>query len=88
MRHAGTRRLETKRLILRRFVMEDARAMFENWASDEEVTRYLTWPPRKSPEVTRSVLETWTSSYADQSFYKAKQQSTTSIGAAAPHGCG
>ena len=70
MRHAGTRRLETKRLILRRFVMEDARAMFENWAADQEVTRYLTWPPHKSQEVTRSVLETWTSSYEDQRFYQ------------------
>ena len=32
MRHCGTIRLETERLVLRRFVIEDAQAMFQNWA--------------------------------------------------------
>ena len=34
MNHLGTQRIETKRLILRRFVIEDAEAMYQNWASD------------------------------------------------------
>lgn len=42
MKHCGTQRLETERLILRRFVIEDADAMYKNWASDDEVTKYLT----------------------------------------------
>ena len=29
---------------MRPFVVEDAEAMHRNWASDKEVTRYLTWP--------------------------------------------
>lgn len=33
MKHCGTQRLETERLILRRFVREDADAMYKNWAS-------------------------------------------------------
>ena len=37
MKHCGTQRLETDRLILRRFVIEDAEAMYQNWASDDEV---------------------------------------------------
>ncbi len=44
MKHLGTQRLETERLVLRPFVVEDAEAMYRNWASDKEVTRYLTWP--------------------------------------------
>ena len=35
--------LETERLILRQARIEDAQAMFDNWASDPEVTRHLTW---------------------------------------------
>ena len=44
MRHCGTQLLETERLILRRFEIGDAEAMYKNWASDSEVTKYLTWP--------------------------------------------
>ncbi len=42
MKHCGTKRLETERLILRRFTAEDAEPMFRNWASDDEVTKFLT----------------------------------------------
>ena len=44
MRHCGTQLLETERLILRRFEIGDAEAMYRNWASDPDVTKYLTWP--------------------------------------------
>lgn len=70
MRHCGTQRLETDRLILRRFVPEDADAMYENWASDEEVTRYLMWSAHSSREISRSVIEDWVSSYADERCYQ------------------
>ena len=41
MQHCGTQTIETERLILRRFRPEDADAMYRNWASDPEVTKYL-----------------------------------------------
>ena len=56
MNHQGTKTFETPRLILRRFTMEDAPAMYRNWASDPEVTKYLTWPTHSSAEVSRQVL--------------------------------
>lgn len=46
--HKGTQTIHTERLILRKFTIDDAQAMFENWASDEKVTRYLTWCPLTS----------------------------------------
>ena len=48
MNHIGTIRLETDRLILRRFTMDDAEGMLNNWASDDEVTKYLTWPTHQN----------------------------------------
>ena len=42
MNHCGTKQIETDRLILRRFESTDADAMFQNWASDPEVTKFLT----------------------------------------------
>ena len=70
MKHCGTKRLETERLILRKFVMEDSVAMYKNWASDEEVTRYLTWPTHPNPEISKSVIKDWITSYSDENYYQ------------------
>lgn len=69
MRHCGTQRLETDRLILRRYVNEDAAAMYKNWASDKEVTKYLTWPSHSNQEITQGVTEDWVKQYLSQNYY-------------------
>lgn len=69
MEHKGTTRLETERLILRRFTPGDAEAMFANWASDAEVTKYLTWPTHSSSAVTAQLLDGWIAGYADGAHY-------------------
>ena len=66
----GTQRLETPRLLLRPFPLEDAPAMFSNWANDPEVTRYLTWPTHTDGEVSRRVLQDWVAQYANPAFYQ------------------
>lgn len=48
--------LETPRLRLRRLTMDDAVAVFE-YARDEEVARYVTWPAHQSIEDARRFLE-------------------------------
>ena len=70
MKHCGTQRLETERLILRRFVIEDSAAMYKNWASDEDVTKYLIWPAHSSQEISKGVIEDWVNSYSNESFYQ------------------
>ncbi len=70
MKHLGTKTLNTDRLILRQFVVEDADAMFNNWANDPEVTKYLTWPVHKSPEISRNVLSDWASQYNKDDYYQ------------------
>lgn len=63
MKHGGTVRLETERLILRRFTWDDAEPMFRNWASDPVVTEFMTWPPHPSVEESRRVIGMWIESY-------------------------
>ena len=70
MKHCGTQTIETERLILRRFNTGDTEAMFRNWASDPEVTKYLTWPPHASADVSRKVLEEWIPSYEQDNYYQ------------------
>lgn len=69
MNHIGTQRIETERLILRRFTAEDAQAMFRNWASDDEVTKYLTWPTHANVGVTEYVLNDWVKRYDQPDYY-------------------
>jgi [ribosomal protein S5]-alanine N-acetyltransferase len=40
--------IETPRMRLRKPLLEDASAIFENYAQDAEVTRYLCWKPHQS----------------------------------------
>ena len=69
MEHCGTPRLETDRLILRRYVNEDAAAMYKNWASDNEVTKFLMWPAHSSQEVSQGVTEDWVNQYSNENYY-------------------
>lgn len=57
MEHKGTQRIETSRLILRRAQMTDAEPMFRNWASDPEVTKFLTWPTYQSVDSAYYILD-------------------------------
>ena len=59
MKNSGTVRMETKRLVLRPYVIEDADAMFRNWANDPQVTKYLSWEPHKDVEEIKQILEGW-----------------------------
>lgn len=70
MEHIGTQRIETERLILRRFVKSDAKAIFENYANDDEVTHFLTWPSHKELTVTQAVLDEWVEGYQNEDQYK------------------
>ncbi|MCD7928985.1 MAG: GNAT family N-acetyltransferase [Clostridiales bacterium] len=69
MNNLGTQPLRTERLLLRRFQPEDAQAMFENWASDPEVTKFLTWPPYQSAEDVRRYLTNLAGEYRREDRY-------------------
>lgn len=70
MKNKGTVRLETERLILRKFTENDAEAVFENWASDDEVTKYLTWPTHKSVENSAGYISFCLESYKSDDSYQ------------------
>lgn len=70
MEHKGTKVMETGRLILRPFQAEDAEFMFRNWASDPEVTRFLTWPAHENGEVSARVIQSWEKEYGNPSNYQ------------------
>ncbi len=69
MKHIGTVTIETPRLTLRQFVPEDADAMYRNWASDPEVTKFLTWPAYTSPKDAQAKILEWIQQYEKKDHY-------------------
>ena len=70
MEHKGTVKIETDRLILRRVEPRDVEPAFRNWCSDEEVTKFLTWPTHTTKEVTEYVLNLWLAEYDKPEYYQ------------------
>ena len=68
--HKGTQTIETPRLILRKAAAEDAEAMFQNWAPDPEVTKFLTWPTYTSVDTAHYILDLWGKEYEKPDFYQ------------------
>lgn len=61
--------LESKHLLLRKFELSDANDMYQNWANDSEVTRYLTWLPHKNVNETAELLKIWCDDYDKPNNY-------------------
>ena len=70
MEHKGTVRMETERLILRKFTENDVEPAFRNWTSDEKVTAFLRWPTHRCIETTRSVIADWIKNSERDDFYQ------------------
>lgn len=87
MKHIGTKRLETKRLILRRFNISDYNSMYNNWANDDNVTRHITWKTHQDENETKKVIENYLKEYEKDTYYhwlielKATNEAVGSIGA-------
>ena len=66
----GTQKIETPRILLRKFTIDDASDMFKNWAADPEVSRYLNWLPHKSLDETKELLNLWVKEYENEHCYR------------------
>ena len=70
MDHKGTRTIETPRLILRRFRVEDIEPAYRNWFTDPEVTKYISWKNHESLEESTKIVNSWIEQYSDPSYYQ------------------
>ena len=61
--------IESVRLRLRKPVMEDASLIFERFAKDSDVTRYLTWRPHEDIGSTKNFLKRCLSVWEDGSAF-------------------
>jgi [ribosomal protein S5]-alanine N-acetyltransferase len=61
--------LETERLSLRQPATEDAVLIFEQYAQDPEVTKYISWQPHKSVRETDEFIDRCISVWANNSAF-------------------
>ncbi len=69
LNHQGTGVLTTPRLTLRPFAVEDAHDMYTNWASDPDVTQFLTWQPHGNELVSEWIIAEWATQYGKPDYY-------------------
>jgi len=69
MQHKGAIIIETSRLILRQFAIDDAEAAFRNWTSDDKVTEFLQWPSHENIALTQDIIKSWVDGYAKKNYY-------------------
>lgn len=67
--HKGTQTINTERLLLRRFEFTDANDMFNNWANDYEVTKFLAWKSHENIEITKEIVKQWINEYENNNTY-------------------
>lgn len=70
MNNIGTQRIETNRLILRKITMDDANDMYNNWASDEDVAKHLTWTRHKSVDDSKGIISIWEKELEEDNCYR------------------
>jgi ribosomal-protein-alanine N-acetyltransferase len=67
--HKGSVTLETERLILRRFTLDDAGAMFRNLYGDAEAMRFLPWGTHADISESEAMMAGYVAGYADEDHY-------------------
>jgi len=67
--HTGTVSLKTLRLVLRRMTIEDAPEMFRDYATDEKMTKYLSWEPYTDIEKLCGFIKKCVTEYENIEYY-------------------
>ena len=44
--------------------------MYDNWTSDPEVAKYVSWGPHASPAVTKELVSMWAEGYESPTVYR------------------
>ena len=70
MKHCGTQIIETKRLILRPFVLADAADLLELWIADPNVQSEYGEPTYETMEAVEGLLNKWIAGYESAAFYR------------------
>lgn len=66
--HKGTITIQTPRLTLRKYHESDLADIYQNYATDERVTQYLSWQPYPNIESLKEFVSLQIASYTNQTY--------------------
>lgn len=69
MEHLGTKLLENQRISLRKITLNDYKAMYENWASLEECSRFFPWSAAKDIATYQERVSAWVNNYENDLYF-------------------
>ncbi|MDE5617063.1 MAG: GNAT family N-acetyltransferase, partial [Clostridia bacterium] len=69
MKHLGTKTIQTERLVLRKFELSDAKYMYQNWAADTDVTKYMSWLPHTGIKDSEDYIKSLILDYDKNNVY-------------------
>lgn len=69
LNHQGTKTIKTPRLCLRRYAPEDAPDIYKNYATDERVTRFLSWEPYREMAALEQFIAAQIAAYENPEAY-------------------
>ena len=70
MNHCGTRKIETKRLLLRQFTRSDAADLLDLWIADPNVQSEYGEPTYETMDAVEELLKKWIAGYENPAFYR------------------
>lgn len=70
MKLFGTQAIETDKVILRKYSLNDAENMYNNWAKYEECFKYLPWKPCVSINEAEERINRWLELYKENTFFQ------------------
>ncbi|WP_310604000.1 GNAT family N-acetyltransferase [Anaerosporobacter sp.] len=66
--HKGTQNIQTERLHLRKYSINDAEDIFKNYATDERVAKFLTWEKYENIEDLKTFIFSQINAYEDNIY--------------------
>lgn len=67
--HKGTVTLNTSRVLLRQFTLDDAQAVYDSYTSDENVAKWHNLDVHESVSDTKAMLVEWIPEYSHLEYY-------------------
>ena len=80
MQHIGTEPITTKRLYLRKYQPRDVADIYKNYATDERVTRFLSWEPYEDIETLQEYISAQIAAYNPRMYHWAIEYQGQVIG--------
>jgi len=70
MKHCGTQKIETHRLLLRAFTDDDCSSMLKNWIANPNVQFEYGEPIYSTEKEVKTLLNKWKKGYLQDDFYR------------------